>query len=160
MQRQALAQQTNQEREVRAAVSAFGRAFVQADVSVLQRLLTENYLHVNGRSGSVLNRDQWLKWVASRRAELDSGDRELKDVISNAEQRPTVMYLDWGKYDYRDTSEAFDTGRSNGQLAEFLSANGYNPVGGEVNEGFGWYSWRHRTDKILAAFFPLKKTKK
>ncbi len=41
-------------------------------------LLTKNYLHVNGRSGSVLNRDQWLKWVASRRAELDSGALVIK----------------------------------------------------------------------------------
>ncbi len=99
--------------------------------------------------------------VASQSTYLFSpSERELKEVISSAEQRPTTMYLDWGKYDYRDTSEAFDTGRNNGQLAEFLSANGYNPVGGEINEGFGWYSWRHRTDKILAAFFPLKKTQK
>jgi ketosteroid isomerase-like protein len=72
--RPAVAQQASQEDEVRAAVSAFGRAFVEADVSVLQRLLTNDYVHVNGRSGSVLNRDEWLKWVAFRRADLNSGE--------------------------------------------------------------------------------------
>ena len=69
-----VAQQTTPEHEVRAALSAFARAFREADVSVLQTLLTESYLHVNGRSGNVLNRDQWLNWVASRRAELDRGE--------------------------------------------------------------------------------------
>ena len=68
------AQQVSPEHEVRAAVSAFGRAFVEADVSVLQSLLTKNYVHVNGLSGSVLNRDEWISWVVSRRAELDSGE--------------------------------------------------------------------------------------
>ena len=70
----AAAQQTTPEHEVRAAVSAFARAFQEADVSVLQTLLTENYIHVNGGSGNVLNRDQWLTWVASRRVEIDRGD--------------------------------------------------------------------------------------
>ncbi len=70
----AAAQQTTPEGEVRAAISAFARAFQEADTSVLQTLLTEDYLHVNGRSGNVLNRDQWLTWVASRRAELDRGE--------------------------------------------------------------------------------------
>ncbi len=69
----ALAQQMSREHEVRAAVSAFSRAFVEADVSVLRTLLTEDYVHINGRSGSLLNRDEWLNWIASRRAELDSG---------------------------------------------------------------------------------------
>ncbi len=72
--RPAVTQQVSREHEVRAAVSAFGRAFLEADASVLQSLLTKDYVHVNGLSGSVLNRDEWIKWVVSRRAELDSGE--------------------------------------------------------------------------------------
>lgn len=72
--RPAIAQQTSREDEVRAAVSAFGRAFVQADVPLLQAYLTDDYLHINGRTGKVLNRTKWLKWVESRKAELRSGD--------------------------------------------------------------------------------------
>ena len=67
-------QETTHEHEVRAAVSVFARAFQEAEVSVLRTLLTENYLHVNGGSGSVLNRDQWLTWLTSRRVEIDRGD--------------------------------------------------------------------------------------
>jgi hypothetical protein len=52
---------------------------VEADVSALQKLLTANYIHVNGHSGSVLNRDEWLKWVASRRRELGS-----KNLVINS----------------------------------------------------------------------------
>ena len=70
----AVAEEPCRETEVRAAVSAFGRAFVEADVSALATFLTANYVHINGRSGSVLNRDDWLRWVESRRAELDSGE--------------------------------------------------------------------------------------
>lgn len=69
----AMAQEVSRENEVRAAVSAFGRAFVEADVSILRTFLTDRYIHLNGRSGSVLSRDEWLKWVESRRADLNNG---------------------------------------------------------------------------------------
>jgi ketosteroid isomerase-like protein len=65
--------QVLEEDEVRSAFSEFSRAFQQADVSVLQTLVAKNYVHVNGGSANVLNRDEWLSWIASRRAELDGG---------------------------------------------------------------------------------------
>jgi len=75
----------NSEAEVRAAVASFGSAFVEADVPTLEGLLEENYIHINGSSGNVLNRDEWLGWVESRRAELESGalvvsDYRIEDV--------------------------------------------------------------------------------
>jgi hypothetical protein len=79
--RPALAQKIGQKQEVRASVSAFGRAFAEADKPVLQALLTKDYIHVNGRSGSVLNRDKWLKWITSRRAQLDSGELSITTYI-------------------------------------------------------------------------------
>jgi len=63
----------NSEKAVREAVEEFSRAFLEADISALETLLTDDYIHVNGSSGSVLNRDAWLKWMKSRRTELDSG---------------------------------------------------------------------------------------
>ena len=63
----------NSEAEVRAAVVLFGDAFVEADISILEDLLEENYIHINGSSGNVLDRDEWLRWVESRREELESG---------------------------------------------------------------------------------------
>jgi ketosteroid isomerase-like protein len=73
----AIAQETSPEDEVRAAVAAFGRAFEKADVAFLETRLTNDYIHVNGRSGSVLNRDEWLKWLSSRQAELKSGELSI-----------------------------------------------------------------------------------
>ena len=60
--------------EVRSAVQTFGNAFVLADVPRLASLLTDDYVHINGQSGSVLNKTDWLKWVESRREELNRGD--------------------------------------------------------------------------------------
>jgi len=70
----ALAQETSFEEDVREAVRTFGRAFVEADVPVVRSMLTEDYVHVNGGSGNVIDRERWLAWIASRRVELDRGD--------------------------------------------------------------------------------------
>ena len=69
----------DREAEVRDAVNTFGRAFAEADVATLKSLLHENYVHVNGRSGNVLNRAEWLEWVTSRRAEIQSGELVVND---------------------------------------------------------------------------------
>jgi hypothetical protein len=58
---------------VRAAVSVFGRAFELADVAALEASLAAGYIHINGRSGGVINRVDWLGWVSSRRGELEKG---------------------------------------------------------------------------------------
>jgi len=64
----------NPQEEVEAAIAAFDRAFRAADVAALDALLTEGYVHINGRSGALLSRAEWLRWVGSRRAALDSGE--------------------------------------------------------------------------------------
>lgn len=73
------AQVTNPEDEVSAAVSAFGRAFAEADVNYLRSRLTQAYIHVNGSSGNVLQREEWLNWIQSRQAALASGDLVISD---------------------------------------------------------------------------------
>ena len=74
-----MAEEADREAEVRAAVNAFGRAFVEADVPTLESFLSENYVHVNGGSGNVLNRDDWLKWMKSRRSEIEKGELVVDD---------------------------------------------------------------------------------
>jgi ketosteroid isomerase-like protein len=69
-----LAEERGREAELRIAIEAFGRAFREADVQGLERLLSDDYVHVNGGSGNVIGRDDWLEWVAARRAEIDSGE--------------------------------------------------------------------------------------
>ena len=69
-----LAEAASHEADVRAAVESFGRAFAEADVPTLEAFLTDTYVHVNGRTDNVLNRDEWLSWVKTRRTELETGD--------------------------------------------------------------------------------------
>ena len=74
-----MAEDAHREAEVRAVVNAFGRAFVEADVLILDSFLTDNYVHVNGGSGNVLDRDDWLEWVKLRRAEIQRGELVVSD---------------------------------------------------------------------------------
>jgi len=73
------AQDSDREQEVRSAFSRFSAAFQSADIATLDNLLTENYRHVNGSSGNVINKDQWLAWLASRGAEIQNGDFSYED---------------------------------------------------------------------------------
>jgi len=75
----ALSQQALNEQEVKAAVDKFSMAFLKADVTVLKTLLCRNYIHVNGNSGNVLKRNDWLNWIVSRRAELESAVLVIND---------------------------------------------------------------------------------
>jgi outer membrane protein assembly factor BamB/enterochelin esterase-like enzyme len=89
---------------------------------------------------------------------LTSAERELRAVASDSQKQPLQIYLDWGKYDMRSPFEGWSMIQSNRNFAQFLQERGYVLAGGEVNDGFGWASWRNRTDKILETFFPLEKT--
>lgn len=84
----------------------------------------------------------------------DGGDA-LTKIVSESEQLPIKIYMDWGKYDL-----IYQNGLSWPQLNEdfvkLLKEKGYSVDARKVNDGFGWASWRNRTDKILEAFFPLK----
>jgi len=59
--------------QVRGAVEEFGAAFARTDTATLRRLLTEDYVHVNGASGRLLDRESWLRWMGKRRAKRDAG---------------------------------------------------------------------------------------
>lgn len=70
---------------VRTAVDEFAEAYVAADVVALDALLADPYLHVNGGSGTVTGREEWLAWVGTQREALDAGtllyDKyEIKDL--------------------------------------------------------------------------------
>jgi outer membrane protein assembly factor BamB/enterochelin esterase-like enzyme len=81
----------------------------------------------------------------------------LEKVIRTANEQPLRMYMDWGSYDMRATREGWDMVKANREFNEYLRSKGYYPAGGEVHDGWGWSSWRNRTDKWLAALFPLDK---
>ena len=75
--------------------------------------------------------------------------------LSDPDEQPLEVYLDWGKYDLRNSHEAWSMAADSRRFFEQLQELGYEPVGGEVNAGAGWASWRHRTHRWLTALFPL-----
>jgi outer membrane protein assembly factor BamB len=78
----------------------------------------------------------------------------LRKMIKDSEN-PMRIYMDWSLYDFRSTTEAWDNGTENKKFYAYLREKGYRPAGGEFHEGAGWPSWRNRTDRLLAALFPL-----
>jgi ketosteroid isomerase-like protein len=60
--------------EVRAAIDRFTEAFVSADTVALDGLLIDPYLHVNGSSGTLVGRDEWLAWMATQHEAIEAGD--------------------------------------------------------------------------------------
>ena len=85
-----------------------------------------------------------------------AGGDALTKIVNESKKLPINIYMDWGRYDI-----IYPNGLSWIQLNEdfmkSLQEKGYSVEGGQVNDGFGWASWRNRTDKILETFFPLKK---
>jgi Domain of unknown function (DUF4440) len=55
------------------ALVAFNAAFARGDAPALDTLLTGDYLHTNGGTGSVLDKSRWLEYIRARRTELASG---------------------------------------------------------------------------------------
>ena len=87
---------------------------------------------------------------------LEAGEDQLKKRIRTADEQPLRLYLDWGRYDLRATREAWDNRQMNRRFDAFLRERGYRPAGGEVADGFGWPSWRTRTDRLFETLFPAR----
>ncbi len=78
---QSLPQAHPYENQLRKLVAEFGEAFVKADVTSLERLLTDDYIHTN-TSGTVLNKQQWLAYIQSRKAELETGKLTIDSYVN------------------------------------------------------------------------------
>jgi outer membrane protein assembly factor BamB/enterochelin esterase-like enzyme len=89
---------------------------------------------------------------------LETGEDQLKKRIRTAGEQPLRLYLEWGRYDLRATREAWDNRQMNRRFDAFLRERGYRPAGGEVADGFGWASWRVRTDRLFETLFPARPT--
>jgi enterochelin esterase-like enzyme len=79
----------------------------------------------------------------------------LQEQVRPASETPLRVYLDWGKYDLRNSRENWNLAESNKAMWELLVERGYVPSGGEAADGAGWPSWRNRTAELLTALFPL-----
>ncbi len=87
-----------------------------------------------------------------------NGGEEIFALLGESKKLSVRFYLDWGTYDYE--GNGFSWIDDNKKLVKLLEEKGYNWTGGEVSDGWGFASWRNRTDKVLETFFPLKKTQK
>jgi enterochelin esterase-like enzyme/outer membrane protein assembly factor BamB len=85
---------------------------------------------------------------------LDTPDAMIRSRVPSAAEWPMRIYLDWGRYGHQITREAADLRAANRRFSEFLRERGYRAAGGEAPDGFGWASWRNRTDRLFAALFP------
>ena len=70
--------------ELERALGAFNAAFLRADAVTLDTLLTEDYIHTNGGTGSVLDKERWLEYIRTRRAEIASGRLRVDRYESSA----------------------------------------------------------------------------
>jgi hypothetical protein len=77
-------------------------------------------------------------------------------VEKDADERPLLLYLDWGTYHMRSPHEAWDRSEDMRALWAALREKGYRPAGGEAPEGYGWPIWARRTEQMLTALFPLR----
>lgn len=84
------------------------------------------------------------------------GADEMREMATSANEKPMVIYLEWGTYHLRSPHEAWDLGEENRKLWAQLREAGYRPAGGEVPEGYGWACWNGHTDELLAALYPLR----
>ena len=81
---------------------------------------------------------------------------EHADLIGSVSERlPVGIYMDWGKYDLRSPMEGNDLGKASASFAALLKARGYSFVGGMVNDGAGWASWKNRTDRVFETLYPI-----
>ncbi len=72
---------------------------------------------------------------------------------------PIDVYLEWGRYDLRYPN-GLKWADLNRAFKSLLEEAGYRVSGGEVLDGFGYTSWRNRTDRILETVFAVGQTRK
>jgi outer membrane protein assembly factor BamB/enterochelin esterase-like enzyme len=85
---------------------------------------------------------------------FDAAKGTLNKLVEEHTAAPPVIYMDWGKYDFRNPHEAWDIGESAAEFAGTLRKKGFKIHGGEVHDGTGWSSWMNRYDAMFGALFP------
>ena len=76
-------------------------------------------------------------------------------MVKTAAEQPLQIYMEWGKYDLRNSHEDWAVAQTNREAIAYLEERGYEPIAVEGSEGSGWSSWLNGTDDLLAALFPL-----
>ena len=83
-------------------------------------------------------------------------DENVDAILTPANDQPLQIYLAWGKYDLVSPLEGVSIKGANMRVAELLTESGHTFTGGEFSDGFGWGSWKIRTDRVFKTLFPDK----
>ena len=75
----AYAQKTSSVIQLEQAISQSFEAFVEPDLDTLSALLTDDYVHINGSSGTVITKQHWLKWLSSRKKQIEARDYSIEE---------------------------------------------------------------------------------
>jgi hypothetical protein len=81
----------------------------------------------------------------------------VEPFMKRQSEFPLQVYIDWGKYDTRSPLEFWDVSQFGRQLTRYFRDHGYQPQGGQFNEGGDVPGWRNRTDDMLRALFPIQR---
>ena len=84
----------------------------------------------------------------------DSRRIPLEDLVTNDDEQPLDVYIEWGSHDAQSPQENWDARVRSRGFFEFLRGRGYNVEGGEVHDGTGWSSYKNRTGRLFQALFP------
>ncbi len=85
---------------------------------------------------------------------FDFAKGTLDKLVEDHDSLPPTIYMEWGKYDFRNPHEAWDIGETAAEFASTLQKKGFKIQGGEVHDGTGWSSWMNRYDAMFSALFP------
>ena len=80
----------------------------------------------------------------------------INQLIDNVQYQPINIYLNWGKYDIKRRNMEEGLRERNSRIFSKLSKLGYNILGGELNAGHGWSSWKLQYDDIFEFFVPKR----
>lgn len=71
--------------------------------------------------------------------------------------RPTRLYIEWGRFDMHNPVENWDIRKMALSMKEEIGRNkSITVLGGEVNDSTDWGSWKYRFDRIAESVFPAK----
>ncbi|CAM2009108.1 outer membrane protein assembly factor BamB family protein [Acanthopleuribacter pedis] len=76
--------------------------------------------------------------------------------ITDEQKERFKVYMDWGRYEFRNPQEAWDLKDYNLRFTGMLEKQGFTVSGEEFPEGTDWTSWRNRTEKMMHTLFPLQ----
>ncbi|MEM7486751.1 MAG: nuclear transport factor 2 family protein [Bacteroidota bacterium] len=65
------------EEELLEAIEMFNTAFANSELSTLDAMVTENYVHTNGNAKAI-DRPSWFKYLKSRNQEIESGTLKVE----------------------------------------------------------------------------------